>query len=103
MAFVFETASNGGHGHDWPIWPAAYSIVVSVSFLLFAAIRLWQFRCNGFKVKPNGNSHIKVVCLKTENKRTLKNVECGPGYCIGLPSIATGQPRQMLSCISTSI
>jgi hypothetical protein len=75
MVFVFEASFDGGHGDFRPIWPAAYSIVVSVSFLLLSAIRLWQFHNDDTKMKPNGNSHVKVVCLKIKNKMTLNDVE----------------------------
>jgi hypothetical protein len=97
MVFAFETASNGGHRNDWPAWPAVYSSFISISFLLLSSVRLWQLRLSSVKIKPIRNSHIKVVCLETENGRILEDIDSSSGHYIGLPGIATEHSHQILS------
>jgi hypothetical protein len=103
MVFAFETASNGRNRHDPPAWPAVYSSFTSISFLLLASVRLWQLRLSSVKIKPIRNSHIKVVCLETENERMLEDINSSSGHYIDIPGIATEYSHQILYGISGSI
>jgi hypothetical protein len=65
MALPFKPAPKDAHAvplDDPPSWPAVYSTLIAISFLLFSAVRLWQLGRASIKIQPGSSNHIKVVC-----------------------------------------
>lgn len=43
------------------VWLNLYSLLVSVTFVLYASLQLWDLRGSATKVVPNLQGHIKTV------------------------------------------